>query len=77
MPEFDSFVLPPHGKKGVKPVQSPGPFLAGMEPRYQAASREEVLGEPLTREEVAELVKGNLKAKRQLNMGQFPELSFF
>ncbi|XP_051213998.1 CRS2-associated factor 1, chloroplastic [Lolium perenne] len=70
LPEFDSFVLPPHGKKGVKPVQSPGPFLAGMEPRYQAASREEVLGEPLTREEVAELVKGNLKATRQLNMGR-------
>ncbi|KAM3330473.1 hypothetical protein ACQJBY_026998 [Aegilops geniculata] len=70
LPEFDSFVLPPHGKKGVKPVQSPGPFLAGMEPRYQAASREEVLGEPLTRDEVAVLVKGNLKAKRQLNMGR-------
>ncbi|KAM0837494.1 hypothetical protein ACQ4PT_061613 [Festuca glaucescens] len=71
LPEFDSFVLPPHGKKGVKPVQSPGPFLAGMEPRYQAASRGgEVLGEPLTREVVAELVKGNLKAKRQLNMGR-------
>lgn len=51
-------------------MQSPGPFLAGMEPRYQAASREEVLGEPLTREEIAELVKGNLKAKRQLNMGR-------
>lgn len=51
-------------------MQSPGPFLAGMEPRYQAASREEVLGEPLTRDEVAVLVKGNLKAKRQLNMGR-------
>ncbi|CAL4939673.1 unnamed protein product [Urochloa decumbens] len=70
MPEFDSFVLPPHGKKGVKPVQSPGPFLAGMEPRYQAASREEVLGEPLTKEEVAELVKGSVKTNRQLNMGR-------
>ncbi|KAF8728838.1 hypothetical protein HU200_018124 [Digitaria exilis] len=70
MPEFDSFVLPPPGKKGVKPVQSPGPFLAGMEPRYQAASREEVLGEPLTKEEVAELVRGSLKTKRQLNMGR-------
>nr|CAB3500659.1 unnamed protein product [Digitaria exilis] len=33
MPQFDSFVLPPSGKKGVKPVQSPGPFFAGMEPR--------------------------------------------
>ncbi|KAJ1282408.1 hypothetical protein BS78_03G049700 [Paspalum vaginatum] len=70
LPEFDSFVLPPHGKKGVKPVQSPGPFLAGVEPRYQAASREEVLGEPLTKEEVAELVKGSLKTNRQLNMGR-------
>nr|XP_034573429.1 CRS2-associated factor 1, chloroplastic-like [Setaria viridis] len=70
LPEFDSFVLPQPGKKGVKPVQSPGPFLAGMEPRYQAASREEVLGEPLTKEEVAELVKGSLKTNRQLNMGR-------
>lgn len=51
-------------------MQSPGPFLAGMEPRYQAQSREEVLGEPLSKEEVAELVKGNLKAKRQLNIGR-------
>ncbi|KAK3160815.1 hypothetical protein QOZ80_1BG0065100 [Eleusine coracana subsp. coracana] len=70
MPEFDSFVLPPPGKKGVKPVQSPGPFLAGMEPRYQAASREEVLGEPLTKEEIADLVNGSVKTKRQLNIGR-------
>uniref|UniRef100_A0A0E0C2C5 CRM domain-containing protein n=1 Tax=Oryza meridionalis TaxID=40149 RepID=A0A0E0C2C5_9ORYZ len=70
LPEFDSFVLPPPGKKGVKPVQSPGPFLAGTEPRYQAASREEVLGEPLTKEEVDELVKATLKTKRQLNIGR-------
>lgn len=54
----------------MKPVQSPGPFLAGMEPRYQAASREEVLGEPLTKQEVAELVNGSLKTKRQLNIGR-------
>uniref|UniRef100_A0A0D9V1B9 CRM domain-containing protein n=1 Tax=Leersia perrieri TaxID=77586 RepID=A0A0D9V1B9_9ORYZ len=70
LPEFDSFVLPPPGKKGVKPVQSPGPFLAGMEPRYQAASREEVLGEPLTKEEIHDLVKATLKSKRQLNIGR-------
>jgi hypothetical protein len=76
LPEFDSFVLPEPGKKGVKPVQSPGPFLAGMEPRYQAASREEVLGEPLTKEEVADLVKGSLKTNRQLNMGGFPLMSW-
>jgi len=41
-------VLPPTGKKGLKP------FLAGMEPRYQASYREEVLGEPFTKEEVPE-----------------------
>jgi len=41
-----------------------------MEPRYQASSREEVLGELLTKEEVAELVKGSLKTKRQLNIGR-------
>ncbi|KAF8720874.1 hypothetical protein HU200_023272 [Digitaria exilis] len=68
MPEFDSFVLSPPGKKGVKPVQPPGQFHAGMEPRYQAPSREELLGEPVTKEEVAELVKGSLKTNRQLNM---------
>jgi len=67
-------VLPPPGKKGVKPVQSPGPFLSGMEPRYQSVSREDIVGEPLTKEEVSELVKGSLKSKRQLNMGGFPLL---
>ncbi|XP_006644195.2 CRS2-associated factor 1, chloroplastic-like [Oryza brachyantha] len=70
LPEFDSFVLPPPGKKGVKPVQSPGPYLAGMEPRYQATSRAEVLGEPLSKEEIDELVKATLKTKRQLNIGR-------
>ncbi|CAK7337460.1 unnamed protein product [Dovyalis caffra] len=67
--DFDSFVLPPPDKKGVKPVQSPGPFLPGSGPRY-AKSREEILGEPLTQEEIEELVDGSLKAKRQLNMGR-------
>ncbi|ONK69115.1 uncharacterized protein A4U43_C05F19510 [Asparagus officinalis] len=70
LPEFDSFKLPPAGKKGVKPVQHPGPFLMGAGPKYTAMTREEVLGEPLTAEEVKELVKGCLKTKRQLNMGR-------
>ncbi|XP_061966520.1 CRS2-associated factor 1, chloroplastic [Populus nigra] len=67
--EFDSFVLPPPDKKGVKPVQAPGPFLPGAGPRY-AKTREEILGDPLTQEEIQELVDGCLKAKRQLNMGR-------
>ncbi|KDP33722.1 hypothetical protein JCGZ_07293 [Jatropha curcas] len=67
--EFDSFKLPPPDKKGVKPVQSPGPFLPGSGPRY-VYTREEIQGEPLTRDEVKDLIKGCLKTKRQLNMGR-------
>lgn len=66
--EFDSFRLPPPGKKGVKPVQSPGPFLPGTGPRY-VKTREEILGEPLTEEEVRDLVNGCIKSQRQLNIG--------
>ncbi|XP_074575335.1 CRS2-associated factor 1, chloroplastic [Curcuma longa] len=70
LPEFDSFHLPPPGKKGVKSIQSPGPFVAGSGPKYHAASREEILGEPLTEEEVKDLIKGCMKTRRQLNMGR-------
>ena len=69
LPEFDSFRPPPPGKKGVKPVQSPGPFVAGAGPNYEAASREDIIGDPLTREEVIDLIKGCIKTKRQLNIG--------
>lgn len=61
--------MPPPGKKGVKPVQSLGPFLPGRGPRY-VKTREEILGEPLTEEEVRDLVNGCLKSKRQMNMGR-------
>ncbi|CAK8579514.1 unnamed protein product [Lathyrus sativus] len=67
--EFDSFVLPPPHKKGVKPVQSPGPYLPGTSPRY-VRSREEILGEPLTKEEINELVQSCSKSSRQLNLGR-------
>ncbi|GAV86366.1 CRS1_YhbY domain-containing protein [Cephalotus follicularis] len=69
MKEFDSFVLPPANKKGVKPVQKPGPYLSGSGPRY-VYTREEILGEPLTAEEVKSLVDGCLKTNRQLNIGR-------
>lgn len=68
LPEFDSFQLPPPHKKGVKPVQAPGPYLPGTGPKY-VKSREEVLGEPLTDEEVKVLVESTRKTTRQLNMG--------
>ncbi|KAJ0031486.1 hypothetical protein Pint_13743 [Pistacia integerrima] len=61
--EFDSFELPPPNKKGVKPVQKPGPYLPGSRPMY-VSSREEILGEPLTKEEVEELVHSCIKSNR-------------
>uniref|UniRef100_A0A5B7A0R5 CRM domain-containing protein n=1 Tax=Davidia involucrata TaxID=16924 RepID=A0A5B7A0R5_DAVIN len=66
---IDSFQLPPPHKKGVKPVQAPGPFLPGSGPKH-VRSREEILGDPLTKEEIQELVRGCMKMKRQLNMGR-------
>ncbi|XP_022729148.1 CRS2-associated factor 1, chloroplastic [Durio zibethinus] len=69
MKEFDSFVLPRPNKKGVKPIQKPGPYLPGTGPRY-VHSREEILGEPLNAEEIKELVNSCLKSQRQLNMGR-------
>ncbi|KAL8037644.1 hypothetical protein ABFX02_11G051700 [Erythranthe guttata] len=69
LPEFDSFQLPPPHKKGVKPVQAPGPFLPGSGPKY-VNSREEILGDPLSKEEIKELIDGSKKSNRQLNMGR-------
>ncbi|CAH9143752.1 unnamed protein product [Cuscuta epithymum] len=69
LPEFDSFKLPPPHKKGVKPVQAPGPFLAGSGPKY-AKSREDIMGEPLTKEEIEEHINSCKNSKRQLNMGR-------
>lgn len=69
LPEFDSFRLPPPHKKGVKPVQAPGPYLPGSGPKY-VRSREEILGEPLTKEEIEVLIDGCRKSTRQLNMGR-------
>ncbi|XVF34890.1 hypothetical protein REPUB_Repub18cG0097400 [Reevesia pubescens] len=34
MKGFDSFVLPPPNKKGVKPIQKPGPYLPGTGPSH-------------------------------------------
>ncbi|KAL6224064.1 hypothetical protein ACLB2K_002920 [Fragaria x ananassa] len=69
MKEFDSFQLPPPHKKGVRPVQSPGPYLPGSGPKY-VKSREVILGDPLTNQEVKDLVNGCIKTRRQLNMGR-------
>ncbi|KAH9331087.1 hypothetical protein KI387_003195, partial [Taxus chinensis] len=68
-PEFDSFKLPPPNKKGVKHIQPPGPFLEGQGPKY-VKTREEVLGERLTRQEIKQLVESSCHGSRQLNIGR-------
>lgn len=72
--EFDSFNPPPPGKKGVKPVNQPGPFLEGDGPKL-GRSREEILGAPLLPAEVRELVMRSQKEVRQLNLGTHSLLS--
>lgn len=67
--EFDSFNPPPVGKKGVKPVQQPGPFPEGEGPKL-GRSREEIMGAPLIDAEVKELVMRAQKEDRQLNLGR-------
>ncbi|KAI4383015.1 hypothetical protein MLD38_008899 [Melastoma candidum] len=66
---FDSFDPPPPGKKGVKYVESPGPFWAGKYP-VDGRTREEILGEPLKRWEVRMLVGPHVSDNRQVNLGR-------
>ncbi|XP_057836964.2 CRS2-associated factor 1, chloroplastic isoform X2 [Cryptomeria japonica] len=68
-PEFDSFQLPPPNKKGVKHIQPPGPFAEGQGPKY-VKTRDEILGERLTKEEVKQLVESSCHSSRQLNIGR-------
>ncbi|XP_027358203.1 CRS2-associated factor 1, chloroplastic [Abrus precatorius] len=56
--DFQSLVLPPEKPE---PVQSSGSNLV---------SREEILGEPLTRNEIVDLVNSTLKSSSQLNIGR-------
>ncbi|MCO5559091.1 hypothetical protein L7F22_012683 [Adiantum nelumboides] len=69
LPLFDSFNPPPKGKKGIKPVQDPGPYRDGQGPK-PAKSRDEILGEPLNAQEIAELVDCCQNESRQLNLGR-------
>ncbi|RZC89276.1 hypothetical protein C5167_030965 [Papaver somniferum] len=69
IPLFDSFNPPPVGMKGVKQVEMPGPFPLGRFPK-EGMTREEILGERLTREEVRMLVKPHLSHNRQVNLGR-------
>ncbi|KAH7420772.1 hypothetical protein KP509_13G021700 [Ceratopteris richardii] len=66
---FDSFKPPPKDMKGVKHVQDPGPYPEGQGPKV-ARSREEIMGDPLTKEEIVYLVEKCKREKRQLNLGR-------
>lgn len=68
-PLFDSLNPLPPGTKGVKRVETPGPFAMGKYPK-EGKTREEILGEPLTRAEVKKLVKPCLSHNRQVNIGR-------
>jgi len=69
--EFDSFNLPPASMTKVKKVAPPGPFPEGTGPRL-GRTREEILGEPLSRDEVRELVaEACVERWRQLDLGRF------
>ena len=74
VPEFDSFNPPPKNKKGVKFVQDPGPFNEGQGPR-PAKTREEILGDPLSKEDIVYLVEKCQRENRQLNLGIILDLS--
>ncbi|CAN0893059.1 CRS2-associated factor 2, chloroplastic [Linum grandiflorum] len=69
IPLFDSFNPPPPEKKGVKLVEMPGPYKLGKYP-VESMTREEILGEPLTRHEIRLLVKPMLSDNRQVNLGR-------
>eukprot|EP00897_Mesotaenium_endlicherianum_P000540 jgi/Mesen1/10487/ME000083S09998 len=71
LPEFDNFAeLPPAGRRhGPKPVQPPGPYAADEGPKY-VRTREEIMGEPLTRQEVQEMIDDCSRTNRQVNLGR-------
>ncbi|GAB2280484.1 CRS2-associated factor 2 [Dionaea muscipula] len=69
IPLFDSFNPPPPGKKGVKYVEMPGPYKLGKFP-IGGKSREEILGDPLSRAEIKMLIQHYFSSNRQVNLGR-------
>ncbi|KAL2321313.1 hypothetical protein Fmac_030282 [Flemingia macrophylla] len=59
--EFQKVVVPEPEEEGAEPVRLSGPVWD---------SREKVLGEPLTKDEITRFVKGTEKSTRQLNIGR-------
>ncbi|CAN1310890.1 CRS2-associated factor 2, chloroplastic [Linum perenne] len=70
IPLFDSFNPPPSTeKKGAKFVEMPRPYKLGNYSE-ESMTREEILGEPLTRQEIRLLVKPMISDNRQVNLGR-------
>lgn len=59
--DFHALALPPPDEEEVQPVRLAGPVWE---------SRDEVLGEPLTKDEINRLIKATEKSSRQLNIGR-------
>ncbi|KAK3041820.1 hypothetical protein RJ639_000336 [Escallonia herrerae] len=68
IPLFESF-NPPSESEGVRHLEMPGPYRLGKYPA-ETKSREEVLGRPLTKAEIKELVKPHWTSNRQVNLGR-------
>lgn len=68
-PAFDSFKLPPAAMTKARFVQPPGPFPEGTGPKL-GRTREEILGEPLSKAEVRELVAEACVERRRLDLGK-------
>lgn len=68
IPLKDSFNPPPSGAEGATHLEMPGSFQFGRFP--DGRTREEILGEPLKRWEIKQLVKPLLSDNRQVNLGR-------
>ncbi|XP_058084159.1 CRS2-associated factor 2, chloroplastic isoform X2 [Magnolia sinica] len=69
VPLFNSFDPPPPETEGVKRMETQRLLVLGRYPKEQK-TREEILGNPLTRAEVRRLVQPYLSRNRQVNLGR-------
>ncbi|KAH9318610.1 hypothetical protein KI387_020379, partial [Taxus chinensis] len=59
-----------HSKPRVPYVQQPGPFFMANGPNYHASTREEILGDPLTKQEKYALLEKSKSCTRKVNLGR-------
>ncbi|KAJ8438515.1 LOW QUALITY PROTEIN: hypothetical protein Cgig2_024604 [Carnegiea gigantea] len=69
IPLFEPFNKPDSEVNGVKRVEMPGPYKLG-DFQKESRSREEILGDPLSRAEIKKLVQPLVSDNRQVNLGR-------